>query len=96
MNYIEEKIHTKKSGSFRSNVVNNIFAEFADGFLVKGIHFAEVEVEFVVKGDRDSLEDVRNRLKGIFVYPFGEMLKIITYSEEDEALVRDLLDNSEV
>ena len=44
VNYIEEKKLTRKKGNFRFNVVSNIFAEFSDGFMVKDINFADVEV----------------------------------------------------
>lgn len=48
--YIEQKILAKKNEKFICNVVSNIFAEFEDGFLVKAIRFADIEIEFVVKG----------------------------------------------
>jgi hypothetical protein len=92
INYIEEKKLAKKKGRFISNIVSNIFAEFADGYLVKSLNFADVEVEFVVRGDRFLLSQLRNNLEGMQAYPFGEMLKIVTYGASEEASVRNLLD----
>ena len=92
-NYIEEKKLGRMKGTFRSNVVSNIFAEFTDGFMVKDINFADVEVEFVIKGDRYVLSTVRNSLDGIHSYPFGEMLKVITYGYGDAMVVRKLLED---
>jgi len=42
--YILEKTLAKKNGKFITNVVSNIFAEFTDGYMVKDINFADLEV----------------------------------------------------
>lgn len=83
LDYIQQKILAKKKEKFISNVVSNIFAEFGDGFIVKEITFADVEIEFVVKGEKFLLNTIRNELDGLNAYPYGDMLKIITYNEYD-------------
>ena len=60
--------------------------------MVKDINFADVEIEFVVKGKQYQLNMVRNSLDGIHCYPFGEMLKIISYGDGDALRVRRLLE----
>lgn len=48
-------------------------------------------MEFLVKGDKYILNDLRNMLDGINAYLFGDMLKIISYTISDEKHIKDLL-----
>lgn len=50
-----------------------------------------MQVEFLVKGEKFILNEVRQLLEGVNAYPFGNMLKINTYNKEDEIVVRNVL-----